>query len=302
GGKTLVKYEKNPLIASMADGNRDPKVIYDAARSRWLMALYFEARTYALFTSQNLLDWDFLQKFDLPGDDECPDFYPLTADDGRTLWVFSGAHDMYSVGDFDEKGLYQPIQSVGQLSYNSQAYAAQTYYYEPGKPVIRLAWNRSDIPGAPFNGSMCTPNEMTLRKIGGRYYLCANPIRALDTLAVSGQTEHNLFVREYTCPLTEEACRVRIFVKDAPFTCRLFGLSIRVETAGVSCGSAFLPRTEEDGMQIEIISDTISTEIYLNGTAITAAAHVRDCRDASFAITADAPVRIDSLRIETLAR
>ena len=136
GGKTLKKYDKNPLIDEIAPGNRDPKVIYDAKRARWLMALYFVERTYAIFTSQDLLHWDLLQKFDLPGDDECPDLYPLTADDGRTLWVYSGAHDMYFVGDFDENGLYQPIQSVGQLSYNSQSYAAQTYYYEPGKPVL----------------------------------------------------------------------------------------------------------------------------------------------------------------------
>ena len=34
------------------------------------MALYFVERTYAIFTSQDLLHWDLLQKFDLPGDDE----------------------------------------------------------------------------------------------------------------------------------------------------------------------------------------------------------------------------------------
>ena len=86
------------------------------------------------------------------------------------------------VGEFDKKGLYQPIQAVGQLSYSSAAYAAQTYFYEPGKPVIRLAWNRSEIPGAPFNGSMCTPMEMTLRNIGGRYYLCAHPVEGVESL------------------------------------------------------------------------------------------------------------------------
>ncbi len=301
GGKTLVKYDKNPLIASIADGNRDPKVIYDAARSRWLMALYFEERTYALFTSQDLLNWRFLQKFDLPGDDECPDFYPLTADDGRTLWVFSGAHDMYFVGDFDENGLYQPIQSVGQLSYNSKAYAAQTYYFEPGKPVIRFAWNRSDIPGAPFNGSMCTPTEMTLRKIGGRYYLCANPICGLEKLVVSERSECDLSVKHFTQPLTSKACRITLSAKDTPFTCKLFGLAIRVENAGISCGEAFLPRTEEETMRIEIVTDTTSTEIYLNGTAITAIAHVQDDGDASFTIDADTPVQIDTLRIAELA-
>ena len=55
GGKTLKKYDKNPLIDEIAPGNRDPKVIYDAKRARWLMALYFVERTYAIFTSQDLL-------------------------------------------------------------------------------------------------------------------------------------------------------------------------------------------------------------------------------------------------------
>ena len=301
GGKTLVKYEKNPLLEQIVGGNRDPKVIYDAARSRWLMALYFEARTYALFTSQNLLDWTFLQKFDLPGDDECPDCYPLTADDGRTLWVFSGAHDMYFVGDFDKDGLYQPVQSVGQLSYNSQAYAAQTYYYEPGKPVIRFAWNRSEVPGAPINGSMCTPTEMTLRCIGGRYYLCANPIGGLDQLVVSARLEHNLSVQHFEQPLHSKACRVTLSVKETGFTCSLYGLNIRVESAGVSCGDAFLPRTEEETMELTILCDTTSTELYLNGTAITAVAHVEDPQKAALTIDADKPVQIDTLRIEELA-
>ena len=95
GGETLVKYGGNPLLPELAGGNRDPKVVFDAERSRWLMALYFEGRNYGIFVSQNLLHWTLLQRFDLPGDDECPDLYPLTADDGRTLWIYSGAHDMY---------------------------------------------------------------------------------------------------------------------------------------------------------------------------------------------------------------
>ena len=301
GGETLVKYGGNPLLPELAGGNRDPKVVFDAERSRWLMALYFEGRNYGIFVSQDLLHWTLLQRFDLPGDDECPDLYPLTADDGRTLWIYSGAHDMYYVGEFDKKGLYQPIQAVGQLSYSSAAYAAQTYFYEPGKPVIRLAWNRSEIPGAPFNGSMCTPMEMTLRNIGGRYYLCAYPVEGVESLVRNETRRDGETLCDYAQPLRSKACRIAFETKSAPFSCKVYGLDIRVETGGVSCGEAFLPRTEEETMQVEILCDTTSTEIYLNGTAITAVPHVQDPERASFSLHAETPVHFEKFRVAELA-
>ncbi len=301
GGRTLQKYGQNPLIPEMVAGNRDPKVVWDAEHSRWLMALYFDGRNYGIFTAQDLLHWTLLQRFDLPGDDECPDLYPLTADDGKTFWIYSGAHDMYFVGTFDSRGLFQPVQSVGQLSYSSAAYAAQTYFHEPGKPAIRFAWNRSEIPGAPFNGSMCTPTEMTLRKIGARYYLCAKPVGGLDSLVVREVRREKESVQDLIQPLMTRACSVEIETKDAPFSCRIYGLDIRVEMGGVSCGEVFLPRTEEETMAVQILCDTTSTEIYLNGTAITAVPHVQHDDEAFFALHAENPVQLERLRIAELS-
>ena len=301
GGKTLKKYDKNPLIDEIAPGNRDPKVIYDAKRARWLMALYFVERTYAIFTSQDLLHWDLLQKFDLPGDDECPDLYPLTADDGRTLWVYSGAHDMYFVGDFDENGLYQPIQSVGQLSYNSQSYAAQTYYYEPGKPVIRFAWNRSDIPGAPFNGSMCTPTEMTLKKHGDRYYLSALPIKSTENLVVKSDKLDDFTLTHCTHELGSKTCRISFTVKEGNLTCSLYGLEMKLDKNGLTCGESILPRLKNEPMKVDIITDTNSVEIYLNGVANTVIAHVLDETKPTFTIHAEDPVEVQNLTVSELS-
>lgn len=298
GGKTLKKY--GVLIEQHVPGNRDPKVIYDAERSRWLMALYFEERTYGIFTSKDLLHWELQQKFDLPGDDECPDLYPLTADDGRTLWVYSGAHDMYFVGEFDENGLYQPVQSAGQLSYGSVSYAAQTYFVEAGKPVIRFAWNRSDIPGAPFNGSMCTPMEMTLKKRGGRYYLCALPVEGLEELISNEMERFDLITAKHTIPLNKKACRIDVLAPSGAFQCSLYGLEIRVDKSGVTCGEAFLPALEGESMQLTVITDAVSTELYLNGTAFSAIPHVQDAEKAEFALWADKPVHIETLRVAEL--
>ena len=265
------------------------------------MALYFVERTYAIFTSQDLLHWDLLQKFDLPGDDECPDLYPLTADDGRTLWVYSGAHDMYFVGDFDENGLYQPIQSVGQLSYNSQSYAAQTYYYEPGKPVIRFAWNRSDIPGAPFNGSMCTPTEMTLKKHGDRYYLSALPIKSTENLVVKSDKLDDFTLTHCTHELGSKTCRISFTVKEGNLTCSLYGLEMKLDKNGLTCGESILPRLKNEPMKVDIITDTNSVEIYLNGVANTVIAHVLDETKPTFTIHAEDPVEVQNLTVSELS-
>lgn len=107
---------------------------------------------------------------------DTPDVYPLRAEDGREYWILSGAHDKYYVGIFDEEGYYSPVQEIGQLSYDSEGYAAQTYFYEKEKPVIRFTWDRSNIPGTPYNGSMCFPMEMGLVKRDGTFYLTARPV------------------------------------------------------------------------------------------------------------------------------
>lgn len=296
GGKTLIKYNDRPLLECITPANRDPKVIYDADRARWLMVLYLDGSTYELFTSQNLLDWTPLQTLDLPEDNECPDFYPLTADDGRRLWIFSGAHDRYLVGDFAADGRYQPIQTAGRLSYETKSYAAQTYYCEPDQPTIRFSWNTSDIPGAPFNGSLCTPTEMGLRRIGERYFLTALPIPGINTLVQKEQTMHAV---SGTVELTAEskACRIEITADDTPFCCNVRGLEIQATSEGVKCGTALLPRAERE-TRLQIISDTVSTELYLNGTAITAAAHLADYTQPALRLQTDG--LIGTVRLQEL--
>ena len=80
GGKTFEKYAGNPIIDHIIGGNRDPKVIFCPELDAYAMALYLDGATYALFKSDNLLNWEMIQKIDLPGDSECPDFFPLYLD------------------------------------------------------------------------------------------------------------------------------------------------------------------------------------------------------------------------------
>lgn len=299
GGETLQKYGE--VVWQIAPGNRDPKVIFDAARARWLMALYLENETYGILTSEDLLHWTLLQQFDLPGDNECPDLYPLTADDGRTLWVYSGAHDRYWIGDFDGEGKFQPVQDVGQLSYGSASYAAQTYYVEPGQPVIRVAWDRSEIPGAPFNGAMCTPTLMFLKKRGDRYDLCMKPVDQLESLVVKETEIFDSRESALTVPVSSPACRVDIEAEHGSFTCSVCGLEVRTEEDAVHAGDAILPLPEGEPVSFTVIADKTSTEIFVNGSAFTVIPRQGENGIGEIAFRSETALWVRSLRVAELA-
>ncbi|MBR5767420.1 MAG: glycoside hydrolase family 32 protein, partial [Clostridia bacterium] len=104
GGKTFTKYERNPLISGYSKEARDPKVIWVEELGAYVLALYLERHDFMLFSSTDLLTWEEYQRISIPSDSECPDFYPLTADDGKRKWVFSGASDYYLIGDLTQSG------------------------------------------------------------------------------------------------------------------------------------------------------------------------------------------------------
>ena len=75
GGKTNVKYDKNPVVPHCKGSNRDPKVIWCEEIGAYVMALYLDWYYYRLFESKNLIDWEFIQDIIIKeeGETECPD-------------------------------------------------------------------------------------------------------------------------------------------------------------------------------------------------------------------------------------
>ena len=125
------------------------------------MALYLDGDEYALLTSGDLLHWSELQRLNLPGDNECPDFYPLD-DGGKTRWVFTGAHDCAIVGDFDITRGFTPVTSPEHFGFGD-VYAAQTFEGTNGRRA-RLSWNRFGRTGSKyFTCELGVPCEMTLK-------------------------------------------------------------------------------------------------------------------------------------------
>ena len=91
-GKTFTKFSGNPVVAHIEGENRDPKVVWDPDHKQWLMALYLANSEYTLLRSTNLKDWTRLSDIEIPGTDECPDFFrlPVDGDKSKTKWIFTG--------------------------------------------------------------------------------------------------------------------------------------------------------------------------------------------------------------------
>ncbi len=275
GGETFVKYAGNPVVPHIIGGNRDPKVVFCPEMDAYVMALYLDGNEYALFRSENLLNWTMIQKISIPKEAECPDFFPLELE-GEMYWVFIGASEYYLVGKI-EGGQFVPVQEAGRVkSEGSESYAAQTYSGLADNRRVRIAWNRFDLPDMAFNGSMTTPVDFCLKRIGGRIALVGNPVPEIEALygaRVSGQGCVKL-------PGRANDIRLRIPAACGEVQIDVCGLKITVdadkETVSVKDCVMRAGRTE-DCMVLRIIQDVHATEAYsADGTGYMCIGHLAD--------------------------
>lgn len=181
-GETLVKYGGQPLIPTVCNANRDPKVVFVEELNKYVMVLFMTAHKYSFFVSDDLTSWSHYGDFELEDDAECPDIYPLYVSE-KKLWVISGASDIYIVGRFTPSG-FVILQRERRLTYSRINYAAQSFSGIDDGRVIRIAWQRVGIPSSRFSRQMSIPTEMALEEQDGQYFLTASPIKELQSLYV----------------------------------------------------------------------------------------------------------------------
>jgi len=187
GGKTFVKYDKNPIIPPLIDGNRDPKVIWHENSKQWIMALYMEREDYALLGSKNLREWERLSDVNNLGCGECPDFFPLAVDgnDNNVKWVFWGGNGKYLIGAFDGKEFRRETEPLTN-KHGGNDYAAMTFSDTPDGRRIQLSWMSEQdgvFRGMPFNQQFTVPRELTLRTTPqGNVRLYTEPVEELKIL------------------------------------------------------------------------------------------------------------------------
>lgn len=181
GGETLVHSDKF-FMPFIVNENRDPKIFYHKESSAYIMALYLDENDFAIYRSQNLVDWEETQRFTKSGMWECPDLFQLDVKNapGEKKWVFWSADGYYVTGEFD--GYTFTCDSKRKCAYSADlAYAAQTFSGTPGR-VISMAWVRMKNNRGNYRGLMSLPTELSLKKEGNEYRMCFEPAREIREL------------------------------------------------------------------------------------------------------------------------
>ncbi|MDX3190463.1 glycoside hydrolase family 32 protein [Streptomyces sp. MN03-5084-2B] len=202
GGRTFRPYGDTPVIPNGGRRDfRDPKVVRDAERGRWVAAIT-EGDRIGFFTSPDLKTWtwqsDFVSTY---GVLECPDLFPIRADDGTTHWVLGvsagGTPGTYAywTGGFDGAAFTADAATPQWLDHGFDWYAGVTWE-DPAGPADRrfgMAWmnNWAYADTTPtraadgFNGTDSIVRQITLKHYPDGYALASQPTPALASHARS---------------------------------------------------------------------------------------------------------------------
>jgi fructan beta-fructosidase len=200
-GNTWTKYAHNPVLINPGISDfRDPKVMWYAPQKKWIMTLATKDRI-TFYSSKNLKKWTKQSEF---GQDkgahggvwECPDLFPITANDGKKLWVLivninpggpqGGSATQYFVGNFNGKTFTAMDNETKWADYGADEYAGVTYS-NTGNRRIFLGWMSNwqyamAVPTKEWRSAMTIPRELMLKKIGKGYYLASEPVKELNLI------------------------------------------------------------------------------------------------------------------------
>ena len=207
GGRTFTKYSNNPVIANtqgMSSDFRDPKVMWFAQKSLWVMAVAGPERI-EFWSSPNLIDWRFESCFGegvgIHGCEwECPDlrYLPIDGDTNHRAWVLlvsvnpggpnGGCGTQYFIGDFLEingKLTFTSKQrSVKWLDWGTDNYAGVGWSNLEDSPygdcLFTIGWMNNwnyayKTPTSQWRGVMTMIRELKIETIGGVIALTSQP-------------------------------------------------------------------------------------------------------------------------------
>ncbi len=291
-GMTWTRYEHNPVLELPGDelrswplSARDPHVMWDKQRGRWVMVLYCnpdqrknkKGAGFSIFTSPDLKHWK--KRSHLTGFYVCPDVFqlPIEGEAGQSRWV---AMDWkkYTTGKFDGT-TFKPDTETRKLDFGRNLSANQSWKHLPDGRVIQICWmSYGKYPGMPFDQQLSFPTELSLRRIDGRLFLCKNPIREIRTLHRTSETLESMVLaegkshefRDLTQSLDIEALFTLESNGEVVFS--VLNHEIRVTQSRVRSGGRNGPLPGEPKEQdIRILADRTSIEVFANGGSLTMA-------------------------------
>ena len=187
-GRTLTKYAKNPVLKHIVGGNRDPKVFGTPPSKKWIMALYLDGNTYALFSLAQSEGVDASSATcPCPAAGECPDFFelPVDGDAAKTKWVFWGGQQQLPAGHVRRQDVHARRPGRCRSHFGANHYAAQTFSDIPAADGrrIQIAW----MAGGKYPGHAVQPADvaagvLTLRTFPEGVRLCTLPVKEIESL------------------------------------------------------------------------------------------------------------------------
>lgn len=208
GGRTFEQRDQVVLPNPGVVDFRDPKVIWDEARGRWVMALA-ENDKVGFYHSDDLKTWTYVDGFIRGGLGvfECPDLFWMDSDTGPGQWVLGvsanakhvglPANYAYWTGDFDGSNFFPNHEDPKWLDYGWDWYAAVSWERMEGGQVdsktrYAIGWmNFWDYPdNTPtwesdgFNGTDSIVREVSLHWYSDtESALVSRPVRTLEDRA-----------------------------------------------------------------------------------------------------------------------
>ncbi len=211
-GRSWTKYEGNPVIQNPGSRDfRDPKVIWHEASQKWVMAVAVKDHL-KFYASPDLKDWALQSEFGKEqgshaGVWECPDLFPMVADNGETYWVLienmnpgnpnGGSGTQYFIGQFDgvsfsldpEFGKLLDAKGSVWLDAGRDNYAGVTWSDVPASDGRRLFmgwmsnWSYAQVvPTEKWRSAMTIPWSLSIIHIDEVPRLIGTPVDELQTL------------------------------------------------------------------------------------------------------------------------
>jgi len=141
-----------------------------------------------------------------------------------------------------------------------------------------MSWMKQGAKRGPFAGQMSIPCELSLTALGGEYYLAATPISEINGLVKEREVRSDLRL-SCDAPLRLHLDKTAYIVKlkagkaSADLALTLFGrtLTLNAKENILTFGCDGIPLSvSEGGVDLIVISDRLSLEIYLDGGRIFA--------------------------------
>ncbi|MCE6998536.1 GH32 C-terminal domain-containing protein [Saccharothrix sp. S26] len=263
GGRTFRPHGDRPVIPNGGRGVfRDPKVIWDAARNRWV-ATITEGDRIGFYTSSDLKNWtrrsDFASSYGLL---ECPDLFQMRADDGTTRWVLGMSANgraagkpetyVYWTGSFDGTSFRADSFGPRWLDHGFDWYGGVTWE-DPAAPLDRrfaMAWMNNwaypdttpTIASDGFNGTDSIVRQVRLKRYADGYALASQPTPALASHATSVRNLGTIRVDNGVVPLAYRGTAYELNTDVSWTQLENLGLQLRVSADGTRHADAGIYR------------------------------------------------------------